>query len=148
MAYCLQERSWGPRHERETLEWQDFTTLGIARETNHTEAVLLLEKFMANPAQTRHQLRVKLGVLDELAAEIFALVIFLCDDLLQLKPALAIAATDAITATNVTRFFIIIRRLPMELQMLLCHRAVSSRKQNITKTESEAAFRSLARILN
>jgi len=29
---------------------------------------------------------VKLGVLDALAAEVFALTVFLCDDLLQLKP--------------------------------------------------------------
>ena len=46
----------------------------------------VLERFMANPTQTRHELRVKLGVLDELAAEVFALdSFFLCDDLLQFK---------------------------------------------------------------
>jgi len=34
----------------------------------------------------------------------------------------------------------------MELQMILCHRAVGSMKQNVLK-DSEAAFHSLARIL-
>ena len=64
-----------------------YTALEIARKYEKTEAVSLLERFVANPAQTRHEVRVKLGVLDELAAEVFALTVFLCDDLLQLKPA-------------------------------------------------------------
>ena len=38
-------------------------------------------------------------------------------------------------------------KLPMELQMILCHRAVGSMKQNILRKDSEAAFKSLARIL-
>ena len=65
----------------------------------------LLKRFLANPAQTHHELRVKLGMLDELAAEVFALTVFLCDDLLQLKPA---AASDA----DPLRFFAIAKRLP------------------------------------
>ena len=35
----------------------------------------------------------------------------------------------------------------MELQMILCHRAVGSTKQNILHKDSEAAFKELARIL-
>ena len=82
----------------------------------------------------------KLGMLDELAAEVFALTVFLCDDLLQLKPA---AASDA----DPLRFFAIAKRLPMELQMILCHHAVGSMKQNILRKDSEIAFKALARIL-
>ena len=98
----------------------------------------LLERFIANPAQIRHEVRAKLGMLDGLAAEVFALTAFLCDELLQLKPASHLAAT---------RFFIMASKLPMELQMILCHRAVGSKKQNILSKDSEAAFKSLARIL-
>jgi len=118
---------------------KDYTTLEMARKNNRTE-VVLLERFMANPTQTRHELRVKLGVLDELAAEVFALTVFLCDDFLHLRPAAAVS--DA-----ALRFFTIAKRLPMELQMVLCHRAVGSMKQNILHKDSEAAFKSLARIL-
>jgi len=103
-------------------------------------------------------LRVKLGVLDELAAEVFALIIFLCEGLLQLKPgpnpiaALRFFAIFDFLASNptaraATRFFTIARKLPMELQMILCHYAVGSKKQNILRKDSEAAFKSLARIL-
>jgi len=96
-------------------EWKDYTALEIAREFSSDEVVVLLESFEINPAQTRHEVRVKLGVLDELAAEVFALTVFLCDDLLQLKPALGATSELAL------RFFVIASKLPMELQMILCH---------------------------
>jgi len=52
----------------------DYTTaLEIAREKMKTEVVSLLERFLVNEAQTRHELRVKFGMLDELAAEVFCL---------------------------------------------------------------------------
>ena len=40
------------------------------------------ERFMANPAQTSLEIRVKLSMVNVLSAEIFALIVFLCDDLL------------------------------------------------------------------
>jgi len=82
---------------------------------------------------------VKLGMLDVVAAEVFALTVFLCDDLLQFKPASHPAAAPAI------RFFAIAVKLPMDLQMILCHRVVGSMKQNILHKDSEAAFKSLPR---
>ena len=122
--------------------YEDSTALEIARREKQSEVVSLLERFMANPTQTRHELRVKLGVLDKLAAEVFALTVFLCDDLLQLKPAPTTATSSA-----ATRFFALAKRLPMELQMILCHLAVGSTKENILRKDSEAAFQALARIL-
>jgi len=123
------------------------TALEIAEERNKPEAASLLERFLTNPVQTRHELRVKLGILDELAAEVFALTVFLCDDLLQLKPAALAPATTPTAAAAATRFFTIASKLPMELQMILCHRAVGSMKQNILHKDSEATFKSLARTL-
>ena len=105
----------------------------------------MLERFIANPTQTRYEIHVKLGFPDQLAAEVFALTVFLCDDLLRLKPALPITTITASAAA--TRFFTITKRLPMELQMMLCYRAVGSMKQNILREDSEAAFKSLARVL-
>ena len=104
----------------------------------------LLESFIADATQTRHEVRVKLGVLNELAAEVFALIVFMCDELLQLKPAID---DDTPTTETATRFFAIAKKLPMELQMVLCRRAVGSMKQNILHQDSEAAFKSLARTL-
>jgi len=75
-----------------------------------------------------------------LAAKVFALTVFLCDGLLQPKP-------PALISNPAVRFFTIASKLPMELQMILCHRVVGSMKQNILLKDSEAAFQSLARIL-
>jgi len=83
----------------------------MAREQKHGEIVLLLERFVANPAQTRYEVRLKLGVLHELAAEVFALTVFLCDNLLQLKPALPDTTSTPATAAA-ARFFAIASRLP------------------------------------
>ena len=122
------------------LEGNEYTALEIAINGERSEVVSLLERFIDNPAQTRHGLRVKLGLLDELAAEVFALTVFLCDDLLQLKPAA--------TSLPAARFFTIATKLPIELQMILCHRAVGSAKDDsILSIDSEAAFKALATIL-
>ena len=135
-------RDLGDIENKKGIHWGDdrhYTTLEIARE-NKSEVGSLLERFIANPTQTRYEVRVKLGVLDALAAELYAVTVFLCDDLLQLKPAFYTTASAAV------RFFSIVSKLPMELQMVLCHRAVGSKKQNILHNDSEAAFKDLARI--
>ena len=111
-----------------------------ARQAEYQSVVMLVKRFLANPAQTRQKLRVTLGVLDELAAGLFSIIVFLCDGLLQLTPALA-----ADPATS--RFFNITRRLPMELQMIVCHQVYDSAKESVLSKDSEAAFKSLAKTL-
>jgi hypothetical protein len=113
------------------------TAIEIARKENNSEMVSLLERFKAKPAQTRHELRVELGLVDELAAELFAMTVFICDDFLRLKEASSSAAA-------ILRFFNIVTGLPMELQMVLCSRVFGSSKENIKSKDSEAAFKSLA----
>jgi len=117
-------------------DYLSFTALEIAREKNHTEVVSVLERFLANPALTRFEIRANLGVLDELAAEVFALVVFLCDELLQFKSASHPATAPDHAAASATRFFVISSKLPMELQMILCHRAVGTMQNIILKLPS------------
>jgi len=81
--------------------------------------------------------RVELG--DELAAEMFAQVVFVSDGLLQVK--------DTTTPSPAARFFNIAAQLPLELQMVLCYRLVGSAKEMIPSTEGEAAFTRLAKRL-
>ena len=130
---------------------RDYSPLEIATERNHTEVMSLLKRFVDNQALTRHEVRVKFGFVEERAAAIFALVIFICDELLQIKPAPSRSSSSSTTtkpsttiAAATSQFFSIAKRLPMELQMVLCNRAVGSMKQNITSAESEAAFQSVA----
>ena len=134
---------------QEVVRWliasgRDLGNLQLARKYSNFKVRPLLERFVVNSTQTRFEVRVRLGVFDGLAARLFALTVFHCDDLLQLKPA---QTTLSLQDTAALRFFSIIMLLPMELQMILCHRVYGSEKQNILSEDSEAAFKALARIL-
>jgi len=59
----------------------------------------LLERFKSETTQTRHAMRVDVGWYDEAAAEMFALVVFVSDGLLQTK--------DTTTPSPAARFFIL-----------------------------------------
>ena len=88
-----------------------------------------------------------LDLLYEVAAEIFALAVFLCDDLLLLKRV----RTSSRRSGNMglaTRFFDIASKLQTEVQMILCHRVVGSVKESILLKDSEHAFKALAKNLS
>jgi hypothetical protein len=99
----------------------------------------LLERFKANPRETRRKPRVELGCCDEVAAEVYALMVFLCDGLLECKTK----QIKGIKAKR-TRFFEIACQLPIELQMILCYRVVDSMKDAIPGEMREAAFKDQA----
>jgi len=133
------DRLWKGDGSRETRGYQKDGCHWVAKNKGKTEVVTLLERFKEHPEDTRHELRVELGLLDDLAAEMFALVVFVSDGLLQVN--------DVTTTTPTARFFSIARRLPLELQMVLCFRQVGSGKEIIPGKESEVAFKELARRL-
>jgi len=112
--------------------------IGLAKVYGKTEVATLLERFKENPVETRHAMRVELGLLDALAAEMFALVVFVSDGILQVKDT---------TPSPAARYFSLARQLPLELQMVLCYRLAGSDKEIIAGKESEVAFKELARKL-
>jgi len=60
--------------------WENQARVGYSLHTEQQREVgRLLTRFLYDPLQRCYELRVKLGMVDELAAEIFALVVFLCD---------------------------------------------------------------------
>ena len=59
--------------------------IGAAKENHKTKVVTLLERFKGNPEETRSEVRVKLRWYDEAAAEMFAMVVFVSDGLLQIN---------------------------------------------------------------
>ena len=97
-----------------------------------------IKSFALNPSGMRHAVRLNIGWYDDLAAEVFARVVFLSDGLLQLKKA-----TEARPLT--IRFFRIAGQLPLELQML-CYRVAGIGKMAIPTQTSEIAFKNLALI--
>ena len=111
----------------------------VAMKRGRTGVVTLLERYKSDATQTRHAMRLELDLLDELAAEMFALVVFVSDGILQIN--------DTTTTTPAARFFSIAAQLPLELQMVLCFRSVGSDQEIIPGKESEVAFKELARKL-
>ena len=109
--------------------------IGMAKKRGKAEVVTLLERFKSDAAKTRHPMRVELGWYDDLAAEMFALVVFVCDGLLQINDN---------TPSPAAKFFKIAAQLPLELQMVLCFRRVGSTKEIIPGKDSEVAFKELA----
>ena len=109
--------------------------IGVAKRYGRTEVVTLLERFKENPDETRHAVRVELGWYDPAAAEVFALVVFVSDGLLQI---------NSTTPSPAARYFSIAAQLPLELQMVLCFCQVGSDKEIIPGNDSEVAFISLA----
>jgi len=112
--------------------------IGVAEGRGYAEIATLLERFKSDAAKTRHPMRVELGLLDDLAAEMFALVVFVSDGLLHIRDT---------PPSPAARFFKIARRLILELQMVLSFRQVGSEKEIIAGKESEVAFKELARRL-
>jgi len=110
-----------------------------AQKRRKTEVATLLERFKSDATKTRHAMRLEGGWYNEAAAETFALMVFFSDGLLQIN--------DTTTTTPAARYFNIARRLPLELQMVLCFRQVGSAKEIIPSNEREGAFKHLARRL-
>jgi len=115
----------------------DTDAIGAAKKWGNAEVVTLLKRFKESPRLTRQQVRVEIGWHDNLAAEVFALVVFVSDGLLQID--------DSTTTTPAARFFSIATQLPLELQMVLYHLVVGSAKEIIPAKGSEVAFKELAR---
>jgi hypothetical protein len=126
--------------EKKGKYWKDdkeCTAIEVSRDNNRPEVMSLLERFMVNPVEVRHEIRVELGLVDEDAAELFAMTVFLCDEFLKIE--------ESTLSSETARFFKIATELPLELQMVLCYRVFGSAKENIKSKDSEAAFKYFAK---
>ena len=110
-----------------------------AKARGHTMVANLLERFEGSPEETRHTVRLEIGWYDEVAAEMFALVVFVSDGLLQVTQG------DQSSSTPAARFLVIARSLPLELQMVLCYRVAGSAKEVIPGKDREGAIKKLAK---
>lgn len=115
------------------------SAVGLARKFGYTTTFNLLNEYEQNPTATIHRLKTKLGMLKKEVADTYATVIFHSDGLVK--------RTSSLKKEAASRFFRITKKLPMELQMLLCNRAFGLSKTSILKKDSEVAFRDLAKKL-
>jgi len=88
---------------------------------------------------------------DSYIAKTFATIIFLCDGLLSFSPSSQeeeqLEPARSLLRSNSRRFLHIAQCLPMELQMVLCHRLYLSERDLISRKLSEPAFKKLTKEL-
>jgi len=123
------------------------TPLGAARMRGNTRVALLLEEYTREPEKTRREVRSRLASQvgqRETIAEMFATIVLLCDEFFALRGEgqEGSAWPEEPENTTAARSFLRVAvGLPMELQMVLCHRACGSGGILVSRTDSELAFR-------
>ena len=102
------------------LNWElkgddEPSSIDVIKEQGDFEVFEFVQRFRRDPSRVSHEIRQDLKLPKALAASLFAILVFLGEELLQLK------AEEAKNDLPSTRFFLITQRLPMELQMILCN---------------------------
>jgi hypothetical protein len=131
-----------------------ISPLQLARAKGRHSIAELINDYLVRPDITRHEIRAELGLTSGTVPAMFAVIVFICDGLLAINPAV-LGTVETIRgrgpaespSEGSVRFLRVAVRLPLELQMVLCHIAFGSSGNTIPATESEIAFRSLARRL-
>jgi len=103
------------------------------------QAVAVLTRFNEAPSTLVRELQSEFGLFQALVAGLFALTVLLSDGYLRLKGTLTASADGRV------RFFVILEKLPMELQMVVCHRVQGSAKENIHSQDTEVALKVIVR---
>jgi hypothetical protein len=108
----------------------------IEQAKEYPTIVKILERVRDDLPNVTHEVRMELGWYHKRAAECYASIVFLCDGLLEIKKENGPEA----------RFFRIASKLPLEIQMILCHRTIGSEGNNIPSKLTEVEFRILAKL--
>jgi hypothetical protein len=124
-------RGWN--EDKNTLR----TPLECAKYGHDPRVLPFLERFYANPGAVRREVQSELGMPEAQAARLFALVVFFCDGLLRPRRR---------DRSKRARFLAITQKLPIELQMVVCRRAIGLGGDSIHRELCEFAFRYLARL--
>jgi len=103
----------------------------------------LMRRILEDEERARYQVRLELGWLDIMVPDLFALIIFICDGFLSFATPDPSIRYQESWRSRIARFLRIATSLPMELQMLLCHRVFGCPMNNIPTRLSESAFRRL-----
>jgi len=120
-------------HEFEN-SFSEITVMEKALELGLTDFTSLLEAYQKDPAPIIARLREKHGP----SSKLFAMIILLSDDYVQIKSGLT---------SKITQFFQIAKRLPMELQMKAANQYSNVKKPFVLSSDFEYACRYVLRYL-
>lgn len=114
------------------------------------EIIEILEKYQLNPGEARYKAREILKDPVFLAANLFASVVMLCDGYYRIgglptQPRSRQQRQRQIAERKAKKFFVISRRLPMELQMIIANRVYGvTKRDTVSVDDTNAALQRLA----
>lgn len=127
-----------------------LTAAGIAQVNKQPDLAKLLADFEENQEKMRFEAKLSLGQRECLSSHLFALTVLYSDQYLALVAPSSTSSSSTATATEeaaapqeekAARFFRVITRLPLELQMIVCNRVFRLARDLISTKDSEPAFR-------
>jgi len=121
--------SWGPPYR--------INPIRTLEDRKFIELCSLVEGWMTESGRVEKEVERELCVADLGAFKLFAMIVFLCDELLAIK------RIDTDRGRKAARFFDIVSQLPLELQVVVCFRRIGLRKDVIHRKDSEEAFKML-----
>jgi len=119
--------------------WEGTTALDIAEKYKSYKCADLIYAYKNNPQRTIKRVRKEINWMS-LNAEIFALMIFLSDDFVQLSNE-----NNSSKSSNVKRFFKIAIQIHFDLQLVLVNRLCGKSSDNIPLDDRQNAFRLIIR---
>jgi len=105
-----------------------------AARAGYSQLAKLIEEYVQNPTLVRQQLRKELGINKVYSAHVFATLVLLSDNYLEIDERLP-------STNHKIRFFKISRKLPIELQMVVCNRLFDSVSPLVLRAHSEPEFK-------
>jgi ankyrin repeat protein len=99
-----------------------------------TDIAPLIDEYETCPKSCRHRLRAKLGFAEQDSVDLFALVTLINEGLLQ---------CTGDKQQKAKRFFHVISKLPLELQMLLCNHTYSVKKDFVSSQPLQKSLQNL-----
>ena len=110
-----------------------------------------LKRLETDPEKFQQELRKKGGYFERAASDLFATVVYLCDGFfVTRRPQAAKGSVPGIQRylaspgqMGAVRFFGVVSRLPLELQMIISNRVYGLSRDSVPGEERETSFRQL-----
>ena len=103
----------------------------------------LISEYLEDPEAMILKLRWKQQYPELMAATLFWAVVFLCDGYMDFRQIPSTGPPINYRKGKLRKFLRIVQRLPMELQMIMCNRALGLSRDLIPSNEREFVFKSL-----
>ena len=133
------------KHEIVTTMHAADTLIDSLAHKHYWDMIELLENFLQDQDNIRFKIQMELGMTKPIASKLFGMVIFLCDGLVLVKDHSSSSSQEENNETKSVKFFDIVQKFPMELQMMISNFAYGINEDLIKAADREKGLRDVAR---